>query len=319
MTEKGRPMELVFVVVDNQLDHYIDLFIRVKSATKKPATVTWYRNVLRYYQKATADIQPNWPPTITHCLAFLETFKGLKDYSRNNYYRGLHSWLNWLKKVGYIEQNPLDFLDPIPAPKPLPRAPQEEDVSALFAVIEKMAGAWHAVRDMALFSVALTTGARPVELAKMMIGDFIGQQIRVYSEKDKRDRELVLDDATFVSLAYWKKVRGELAPADLSHLWVSNYQGKGFRGLTYWGIYQRLKFWRNKADVEHFSPYALRHAFAIYSLRAGADLLDIRDQMGHASIKTTAIYTQVVNAGRLERHRKANPMKYLKENRETSF
>lgn len=312
-------MELVFVVIDNELDHYIDLFLRVKSASREPATVTWYRKVLGYYRNASAHIQPAWPPTITHCLAFLETYKDLKDYSRNNYYRALHSWLNWLKRVGYIEQNPLDFLDPIPAPKPLPRAPLEQDTAALLAIIESMAGTWRAARDMALFSVALTTGARPVELAKMLVTDFAGQQIRVYSRKDKRTRELVLDDETFVTLGHWEKVRGELAPAELRHLWVSDYQGKGFQPLTYWGIYQRLKFWRNKADIEHFSPYALRHAFAIYSLRAGADLLDVRDQMGHASIKTTAIYTQVVNQGRLDRHRKANPLKYLKENRDTSF
>lgn len=310
-------MELVFVALDNDLDYHIDLFLKVKRATRKPATIRWYSNVLGYYHAAVFDLQPTWPPTLSHCLAFLETFntKKLKDNSRNNYYRAVQSWLNWLKKAGYIDYNPLDLLDRIKAPKSLPRAPDEEVTGSVLSTINLQANSWHDIRDMALFSVALTTGARPGELARILVDDIDlkAQQIRVYSDKDKQEREVVFDDDTMISLAHWLKVRTGLVPTDLRHLWVSNYQNRGFRSLTYWGIRDRLKFWQKKAAVGHFSLYALRHAFAIYSIREGMDLLDVRDQLGHASIATTNIYTQVAGSGRLERHRQANPMKRVRK------
>lgn len=314
--------ELVFVVTENgnDLDYHIDLFIRVKQATRKRATIQWYTNVLGYYREAIAHLQPTWPPTLQHALAFFETFhtKKLKDNSRNNYYRALSGWLNWLKKVGYISQNPLEFLDPIPAAKFLPRAPPEETMSILFDVIEEQRNSWHDVRDLALFLVSLDTGARPGELSAMLLDavDLDNRSIRVHSHKDYEDRDLVFSDDTAAALVLWLEQRKRLGiSSKLRHLWVSNYQQKGFCLFTVTGIRQRLRFWQTKAGIDHFTPYAIRHAYAIYSLRNLADLIDIQEQMGHASITTTAIYTKVVNRGRRERHRKTSPVGNLRKSK----
>ncbi len=313
----------VFVVVEQDLNYYIDLFLKFKQVTKKPATVTWYKNVLGYYRDAIQQQPPTWPPTVTHCLTFMETFKvkGLKDYSRNNYYRGLRSWLNWLKKFGYISQSPLEFLDAIPAPKPLPKAPPEEDMSSMLFTIEQRGDSWHDIRDLALFFVALDTGARPGELAAMQVDDvdLINRTIRVHSNKDYEDRELVFTHDVASMLTIWKKKRQELGVSDeLRHFWVSDYQHKGFRPFTSSGIRQRLHFWQEKTGIDQFTTYAIRHAYAIYSLRNLADLLDIRDQMGHASITTTAKYTKVVNQGRCKRHQETSPLSNLNRNRISS-
>lgn len=317
-------LNLVFVVVEPTLDYHIELFLNAKGLSKKPATITWYKNVLGYYREAIQLYPPTWPPTVTHCLAFMETFevKRLKDYSRNNYYRALRSWLNWLRKFRYIDQNPLDFLDKIPNPKPLPKAPPEEAMFSLLETIEQRGDSWHDVRDLALFFVALDTGARPGELAAMQVNDvdLKNRTIRVHSNKDYEDRELVFTDDVVSILALWKKQRQKLNVADeLRCLWISNYQHKGFRSFTSSGIRQRLHFWQEKTGIDHFTPYAIRHAYAIYSLRNLADLLDIRDQMGHASITTTAKYTKVVNKGREERHQATSPLgNLLKKNKTES-
>lgn len=311
-------MELVFVVADNDLDYHIDLFLRLKRATRKPSTATWYTNVLGYYREAIADIRPTWPPTMSHCLAFLETFnaKNLKDNSRNNYYRVLSAWLKWLKKAGCIQYNPLDFLDPIPAAKPLPKAPPEEVMQSLFETIQQRADSWHDVRDLALFLIFLDTGARPGELSAMQLSDvdFDHRSIRVYSNKDREHRNLVFNDDAAGALRAWLLQREQLKiPTILQNLWVSNYQYKGYRSFTVPGIRRRLHFWQEKAGIDRFAPYAIRHAYAIYSLRNLADLIDIQEQMGHASIETTALYTKVVNQGRLERHQKTSPLAHLKK------
>jgi site-specific recombinase XerD len=307
-------MELTFVVVENHLDHLIATFLRIKRATRRRRTAEWYENVLRYYREATRHLGHEWPPLPEHCLVFLESLQARKlaESSQNNYFRALRAFLNWLCERGFIQENPLDCLINDPqAPRRLPKAPAPEAMALLLGTIVQAGGErWQHVRDLALFSLALDAGPRIGELATLQVGDVntgFGR-VRVYGRKDWEDRTLVIGDETALDLERWLRQRAALGvPARVDSLFVSNYQAKGFRPLTPSGMRQRLKVWQRRAGVERFTFHSIRHAYAIYSLRNGADLLDVRDQMGHASIKTTAVYTLVLGTGRGERHRRSSP------------
>ncbi|GIK42471.1 MAG: hypothetical protein BroJett011_63040 [Chloroflexota bacterium] len=306
-------MELVFVVAEDDMSWHMDLFLRVKRAARQPRTVEWYEAALRSFQDVAGG---EWPPGPAHLLAFLETFeiRKLSDASRNTYFRAVRAWLNWLYRNRFIQHNPLDFIDGPGAARLLPKAPPPADVARLLATVEARADSWQDWRDLALFSLALDTGARIGELAAMDLGDIdLGQQeIMVYGAKDRTERVVEFDDSAARDLGRWLRQRAALKPArTLRRLFLSNYRAMGLRPLTHWGMRLRLKFWQMRAGIAPFRFHGFRHAYAIYSLRNNANLLDIKDQMGHASIKTTAIYLEVVNNNRKERHRQTSPRKNL--------
>ena len=61
------------------------------------------------------------------------------------------------------------------------------------------------------------------------------------------------------------------------------------------------------SDDEKLSPHSLRHTFATHMLNNGADMMVIKDLLGHSSLSSTQIYTHLQPVKLKEIYKQAHP------------
>ena len=86
-----------------------------------------------------------------------------------------------------------------------------------------------------------------------------------------------------------------------------------FLTLSVRGIQARLKYWSARKLGMHVYPHMLRHSFATHMLESCNDIRAVQELLGHASIMTTQIYTQLNFQHLAREYDKAHPRAYRKE------
>lgn len=137
--------------------------------------------------------------------------------------------------------------------------------------------------------------------------DLAAREMRVLG-KGRKTRLVPLTDPAFRCLELWKAdpVRSQAA-ADLLRDRDALLPGRGGR-LTGRAVEKALA-----QDLDGASrggatwPHALRHSFATHLLDGGADIVSVKELLGHANLSTTQVYTHV-SVERLRRaHAQAHP------------
>ena len=210
-----------------------------------------------------------------------------------------------LTRTGAAASNPAELL---PGPKRasrLPRVIRRDDSARLLDRIPARTPL--EVRDRAMLELAYASGLRVEELRTLRTDDldFESEAVRVRG-KGGKERVVPMGEPAQAALRrYLDIARPALAGRDSDATLFLSVRG---RPLHPSDVRRRLERWVRAAGLESgVSPHTLRHSFATHLLEGGADLRSIQELLGHGSVSTTQVYTQV-EPGRLrDEYAKAHP------------
>jgi integrase/recombinase XerD len=188
--------------------------------------------------------------------------------------------------------------------KRLPKALPVAEMQALLNApdISKPGG----LRDRALMELVYGAGLRISEAISLRLDelDLDSAAIRVTGKRGKT-RLVPLPSLTIPWLErYLAEARPQLVKKPVAQVFVAD---KG-KALARQVAYNRLVRYARLAGIEKtVSPHTLRHSYAVHLLQGGADLRAVQELLGHASISTTQVYTQLDLEEVQKRYRSAHP------------
>lgn len=230
-----------------------------------------------------------------------------KDYARSTVRRkaaAIRSFWRYLKMEEILSQNPWSALDLPRLERRLPTVLDALDLGEFLDGIDVSTPI--GLRRRACFELLYASGMRVSELVGLDVNDIQLNQLecRVVG-KGKKERV-----AFFTELAarwvqqYVAGARSKWATTVDGPLFVSQKGGR----ITTRSIERDLKDELQRSEAElSFSPHDLRHSFATGLLNNGAELRSVQALLGHASIATTQLYTQVSDQLVTSTYRKAHP------------
>jgi site-specific recombinase XerD len=180
-----------------------------------------------------------------------------------------------------------EVVEDIRGPRPEKRLPvvlSAEEVARFFKAIPSL-------KHRTILMLAYGAGLRIGEAVRVRLLDIDRERnvLRVEQGKGKKDRYTVLSPGLLEILdRYCWAAR----PEDL--LFTTRFKDRPITDSTVQRVCIQA---RKDAGIDkRISPHTLRHSFATHLLEAGTDLRVIQVLLGHASPKTTAIYTHVSTA-----------------------
>jgi integrase/recombinase XerC len=216
----------------------------------------------------------------------------------------LRSFMKYLRSRNEIDENPLRLLQMPRVPKPLPVYVREEQMEHLLDDEDYGTG-FMALRDRLLIDMLYSTGMRRAEMAglKLRDVDFGAKTLRVLGKGNKE--RLIPYGPELEQLMRDYVTERRKQGAEWTDPFYVNSRG-GALGVR--GVAQVAKHYL--CDVPHLdkrTTHVLRHTFATTMLANGADLMAIKELMGHASLESTEVYTHLTPQEILSNYNRAHP------------
>ena len=216
----------------------------------------------------------------------------------------LRSFYNYLIKNGVVDKN---YFSSIKNPKKdssLPKLVKEIDIDKMFLVPDTRNPIGQ--RNLLIIRMLYATGVRVSELVNICIKDidFNERTIRILGKGSEERIVIYGNNAEEALELYLNSGRYKLSNGNNDYLFL-NKDGNKLSDRYVRKIIDDIII---KASISmHVSPHMLRHTFATSMLNNGADLVNVKELLGHESLSTTSIYTHVSDDKIREIYNRAHP------------
>ena len=236
-----------------------------------------------------------------------EKEKGFKENTINRKISSVKSFFNYLYNFEIVRDNPAKYIRSQKEDKGLPFFIREDHIIELMNkplnmnlkdsrykkdnkakkyITNKLEG----LRDQAILELFYSTGLRLSELLAINICDIDEkkQSVKVLG-KGSKERIVMIGKVALNSIDSYLSKQGKSLSSNFDGPLFVNKKGNRLSKRT---LQRRVKRYLDET-TKNGSVHTLRHTFATHLMERGADILTVKELLGHSSLSTTQIYTQL--------------------------
>lgn len=272
---------------------YIKQFLNYLKVIKKSSeyTINSYQVDLEEFYDFTTELLKITEDIVQEYLEYLYS-KRLKRNSISRKLSTLRSFYHYLMKEGKVSQNYFNEISNPKRKEALPKYAKDNDLEKIFTSFDKTSPLGQ--RNALVLEMLYATGVRVGELVNIKLED-INSYYRTIKIIGKGNKERVVIYGSYcedVLNLYLRDGRKKLQKGSTNYLFLNKNGGN----LSSRFIRKIIDDAVKTCEVNyHISPHTLRHTFATDMLNAGADLITVKELLGHSSVNTTGIYTHITN------------------------
>lgn len=277
---------------ENLINDFID-YIRFERRLSKNTIVSYQRDLEKYRfflkHNKIKEILNVSNDQILYFLEFL--YKTQNSSSVSRILSTLRTFYKYLVRDGKIQKNPFSSIKNPKLPKKILEILDEQEVKKFLESIPS--SSYLELRDKAMFELLYSCGMRVSEIVDLKLSDIDFEEglIRFIGKGNKERITPVGDSAKDCLGKYIRAARYNLERERKSENVFLNRNGQKITRQGFWKI---LKKYAGKVNTsKNLYPHLFRHSYATHMLERGADLRIVQELLGHSSISTTEIYTNI--------------------------
>ena len=278
----------------NILEKYQIYLLTVKQKEEKTTVVSYIEDIYKYLEymennkiKTALDIEYQ---NITNYLKYLDN----NNYETSSIIRKIVS-IKLFHKYLSEEYKIKDISSKIINPRLRRKLPNILTIEEVDNLLDIKLNTPFDYRNKAMLELMYSSGLRVSELVDLKLNniDLDNGYVRCLG-KGKKERIIPIGE---IAIEYLKKYINEYRNSMKKGYYTENvFLNNHGKNITRQGFFLIIKNIAKEKNIDkNITPHMLRHSFATHLLNNGANLRTIQEMLGHSSITTTQIYTNVSN------------------------
>ncbi len=291
-----------------------NIFLRTEKNLSRN-TINSYNFDLKYFfeyleEKKISGIDKVDEAVLNNFLSYIRKSinkTGLKyaDKSITRMVSSLKGFFRFMESEGLVKSNPAEILVTPRSVKQLPEVLSVQEIDMILSKIDSDTDA--GMRDRALLETMYASGLRVSEVMNLdAVNLYLNEGFLRITGKGSKERIVPIGSSAIKYLRmYIDGARERIMKNKSGSTVFLNLRGGKLSRMGIWNIFKKYCV---AAKIEkNIHPHSLRHSFATHMLEGGADILIVKELLGHSDISTTQIYTHIDKEFLTEVHKTFHP------------